>query len=209
MPDKFIRVMIVDDHSVVREGLAALIGYQADMRVVATPGDGRAAVEEFSKQHPDVTLMDLRLPVVDGVEAIIEIRGEHPDAKMIVLTTYDGDEDVYRALEAGACGYLLKDASRNELLEAIRTVHQGGRCVPPAVAARLVERAAGGPPLSPREVEILQLIAAGKSNKQIGTALHIAEGTVKTHVNNILDKLRVQDRTGAVVVALRRGIIRL
>jgi two-component system NarL family response regulator len=204
-----IRLLLADDHTVVREGFAAIIGYQPDMEVVASVGDGRQALEAFREQRPDLALLDLRMPVLGGVRAIEEIRLEFPAARIIVLTTYDGDEDVYRALQAGAMGYLLKDATTEELLRAIRTVAAGQRFVPPEIAARLVERTMAGPGLTAREVEVLGAMATGKTNKEIASQFFITEGTVKSHVNNILDKLGVRDRTEAVMEALRRGILHL
>ncbi len=179
------------------------------MEVVASVGDGRAAVESFRALRPDVALLDLRMPVLGGVQAIEEIRREFPSARIIVLTTYDGDEDVYRALQAGAAGYLLKDTTTEALLRAIRTVAAGQRYVPPEIAARLVERTMAGPGLTAREVEVLGALATGKTNKEIAAEFFITEGTVKSHVNNILDKLGVRDRTEAVMEALRRGILHL
>ncbi len=204
-----IRLLLADDHTVVRDGFAAIIGYQPDMEVVVSVGDGREAVESFRSLRPDVALLDLRMPVLGGVQAIEEIRREFPSARIIVLTTYDGDEDVYRALQAGALGYLLKDTTTEALLRAIRTVAAGQRCVPPEIAARLVERTMAGPGLTAREVEVLGALATGKTNKEIAAEFFITEGTVKSHVNNILDKLGVRDRTEAVMEALRRGILHL
>jgi two-component system NarL family response regulator len=203
-----IRILIVDDHPVVREGLAAIINRQPDMLVVAEANNGQQAIESFRQHALDVTLMDLRMPVVNGVEAITAIRKEFPDSRFIVLTTYDGDEDIFRALQAGAQGYLLKDMFREELLDAIRAVHAGRRRIPNAVATRLAERMSHTE-LTSRELEVLRLIAGGKSNKEIGAALDITEGTVKGHVNNILSKLNVSDRTQAVTTALQRGIVHL
>ena len=203
-----IRIMIVDDHPVVREGLAAIVNRQADMVVAAEAGDGRKAVDLFRKHIPDVTLMDLRLPVMSGVEAITAIRKESPSARIIVLTTYDGDEDIYRALQAGAQGYLLKDMFREELVEAIRAVHSGLRRIPTSVAAKLADRM-GASELTARELEVLKLMARGKSNRELASDLAITEGTVKGHVNNILSKLGVSDRTQAVTTALQRGIVHL
>ncbi len=203
-----IRIMVVDDHPVVREGLAAMIDRQPDMTVVAEAGNGLQAIERFDQTSPDVTLMDLRMPVMDGVQAVAAIRKQHAAARVIVLTTYDGDEDIYRALQAGAQGYLLKDMFRDELLDAIRAVHRGQRRIPSAVAGRLAERM-GGPDLTARELDVLKLIVKGKSNREIGADLAISEGTVKGHVNNILSKLAVNDRTQAVTTALQRGIIHL
>jgi two-component system NarL family response regulator len=204
-----IRILIAEDHVVVREGLAAIIDYQPDMCVAGHASNGKEAIARFSELRPDVTLMDLRMPEVGGVEAIAAIRNEFEDARIIVLTTYDGDEDIFRALEAGAQGYLLKDTPKEDLLEAIRAVNSGQRRIPAEVAARLAERVMAGRSLSPREVEVLWMIAEGKSNKEIGNALFIAEGTVKAHINNIHEKLGVGDRTQAVTVAIRRGIIHI
>jgi len=204
-----IRILIADDHPVVREGVAAMIERRPDMTVVAEAATGREAVAAYRAAQPDVVLMDLRMPEMTGVEAIGAIRGEFPGARIIVLTTYDGDEDIYRGLQAGARAYLLKDAPRDELLDAIRAVHAGQSRIPPAVAARLAERVLAGPQLTPRELEVLRGIVAGRSNKEIGAALNIGEGTVKAHVNNILGKLGVNDRTQAVTTALQRGIVHL
>ncbi|HEX8186230.1 MAG TPA: response regulator transcription factor [Blastocatellia bacterium] len=206
--DNPIRVLIVDDHFVVRMGLAALIGTQADMVVIAEAVNGRQAVESFRQHKPDITLMDLRMPEANGVEAIIEIRKQYPEARIIILTTYDGDEDIYRALQAGARGYLLKDMLRDGLLEAIRAVHAGQRRVPAEVASRLAERM-NRTDLTAREMEVLRLIVKGRSNKEIAAELGVAEGTVKIHINNILSKLGVSDRTQAATFALHRGIVHL
>lgn len=203
-----IRVLIADDHPVVRTGLALMLKYEPDMEAVAEASNGREAVELFRLHQPDVTLMDLRMPQMEGVEAIATIRAEFPAARIILLTTYDGDEDIYRGLRAGAKGYLLKDASCDELLEAIRVVHAGRSRIPPEVGAKLAERMSN-PELSDREQEVVRLMATGKSNQEIGTALGITEGTVKFHVNNILSKLQVNDRTQAVIKALKRGIASL
>jgi two-component system, NarL family, response regulator len=206
---KPIRVLLAEDHEVVRDGLAAIIDYQADMTVVGHACNGEEAVERFAELQPDITLMDLRMPGMGGAPAIEAIRKKFGDARIIVLTTYDGDENIYRALKAGARGYLLKDSGKDDLLSAIRAVHEGQSYVPPEIATRLVTRTQAGAPLTTREIEVLQLIAEGKSNKEIGAALFITEGTVKTHVNSIHEKLSVSDRTEAVIVALKRGIIHL
>lgn len=200
--------MIVDDHFVVRMGLAAIIGAYPDLVVVAECSNGRQAIDLFRKHRPDVTLMDLRMPGLGGVEATREIRKEFPSSRIIVLTTYDGDEDIYRALQAGARAYLLKDLPGDELVEAIRAVHSGKTRIPPQVASRLAERLPRSE-LTAREIEVLELIVKGKANKEIGAALSITEGTVKVHVNNILGKLGVSDRTQAATTALQRGIIHL
>jgi two-component system NarL family response regulator len=208
MPEP-IRILIADDHAVVRDGLAAMLEFQPDMTVVGHAKNGREAVERFRELKPDVALMDLAMPELDGGGAIIAIRGEFPNARILVLTTYGGDESVFRALENGAKGYLLKDCSTADLLEAIRKLHSGGAHISAHAASRLAERAMGGAALSAREIEVLNLIAAGKSNKEIGALLFISEGTVKTHVLNIHEKLGVGDRTEAVVTAIKRGILRI
>jgi two-component system NarL family response regulator len=208
MNDTRIRILLADDHAVVREGLAAMISRRADMQVVAEAENGARAVELARQHKPDVILMDLRMPQMSGVEALARIRAEQPEARVIVLTTFDGDEDIYRALQAGARAYLLKDTPRDELLEAIRAVHAGQKRLPLEVAAKLAERVTA-PELTPRELEVLRLIVAGNSNKEIGAVLSIAEGTVKIHVNNLLGKLGVADRTQAVTEALKRGIVHL
>ncbi len=203
-----IRILVVDDHHVVRQGLIALLKTVPDMNVVAEGSDGEQAVELFRQHRPEVTIMDLRMPKKSGVEAIAEIRRETPGARVIVLTTFDGDEDIYRALQAGARGYLLKDMFGEELIDAIRAVHAGKQRVPAAVAQRLAERM-GGPSLTSRELEVLKCIVAGRSNKEIGAELSISEATVKTHINNLLGKLGVTDRTQAATTALQRGIVHL
>ena len=203
-----IRIMCVDDHAIVREGLSAIISAQPDLTVIAEAGSGEEAIELYRQHRPDIVLMDLRLKGASGLDATIAIRREFPRARIIMLTTYDGDEDIYRALDAGAQGYLLKDTLRKELIEVIRAVHAGQRRVPPAVAAKLAEHLPRMP-LSAREIEILKLVAQGLRNKEVGGMLGIAEDTVKVHVKNIFDKLNVNDRTQAVTVALQRGIIHL
>lgn len=203
-----IRIMVVEDHGVVRGGLVALLKTIPDFLVVAEAGNGRDAVDQFRKHRPDITLMDLRLPEMGGVEAITQIREDTPNARIIVLTTFDGDEDIYRALQAGARGYLLKGMSADELMEAIRTVHGGGKRIPALVAERLAERM-GGPALTNRELDVLRLIVAGNSNRDIGKELSISEATVKTHINSILSKLDVNDRTQAATTAIQRGIVHL
>jgi DNA-binding NarL/FixJ family response regulator len=208
MSDNQIRVMVVDDQGVVRQGIVALINTVADMTVVAEARDGQEAVELFRSHRPDVTLMDLRMPIVSGVEAITRIRREFPNARVIVLTTFDGDEDIYRSLQAGAQGYLLKDMFFDELEDAVRKVHAGARRIPTIVAERLAERMSGSD-LTGRELEVLEQIVRGKSNKEIGTLLHISEATVKSHINNILSKLGVSDRTQAATTALQRGLVHL
>ncbi len=201
-----IRVLVADDHPVVAQGLVALLECEADITVVGQAYDGCQAVEQFHQHQPDVTLMDLRMPQMDGVAAITAICTLVDDARIIVLTTYDSDEDIYRGLRAGAKGYLLKDAEPDELLVAIRTVHSGKKYIPPDIGAKLAERLSN-PQLSDRELEVVHLMVAGNSTQEISTALSIAESTVKFHVNNILSKLGVSDRTQAIVMALKRGIV--
>lgn len=203
-----IRIMIVEDHAIVRQGLAALLGTVPDFRVVAEADSVTQAVELFHQHQPDITLMDLRLGKSMGVDAITQIRAEHPDARIIVLTTFDGDEDIYRALQAGARGYLLKGMEGDELMEAIRAVDAGRKRIPPSVAERLAERMSG-PALTSRETEVLRQIVLGSNNKEIAAALNISEATVKTHINNLLSKLGVSDRTQAATTALQRGIVHL
>jgi two-component system, NarL family, response regulator len=203
-----LRILVVDDHPVVRHGLVALIDHQPDMCVVAEAATGRAAVEQFQLLRPDVVLMDLRMPELDGVEAIIQIRAAAPQARVIVLTTYDSDEDIYRGLRAGAMGYLLKDAPAGELLGAIRAVAAGQKRIPLEVAAKLAERM-NSPELTARELEVLRLLVTGQTNKEIGATLSIAEGTVRAHLNSIFQKLDAQDRTHAVTIAIRRGLAHL
>ncbi|HWQ31465.1 MAG TPA: response regulator transcription factor [Blastocatellia bacterium] len=203
-----ISVLVVDDHQIVRQGLVALINSEPGLKVVAEAADGQQAVELFRQHRPDVTLMDLRLPGMGGVEATRTIRREFATARIIVLTTYDGDEDIYRALQAGAQGYLLKGMSFDELLAAIRTVHAGARRIPAPVAERLAERMAGQE-LTGRELQVLELIVKGRSNREISAELSISEATVKSHINSLLGKLGVSDRTQAATSALQRGIIHL
>jgi two-component system NarL family response regulator len=201
-----IRIMVVDDHHIVRQGLVALLKTTQEVQVVAEAADGQQAVEMYRKHRPDVTLMDLRLPNMNGVEAITQIRRENPAARVIVLTTFDGDEDIYRALQAGARGYLLKGTDTDALMDAIRAVHAGRSRIPPFVAERLAERM-GGPALTARELDVLKCIVRGRSNKEIASDLFISEATVKTHINSILGKLGVGDRTQAATTALQRGIV--
>lgn len=201
-----ITILVVDDHHVVRQGLVALLKTVPDMHVVAEAADGGEAVELYRRHKPDVTLMDLRLPTVGGVQAIQQIRSEFPAARIIVLTTYDGDEDIYRALQAGAKAYLLKGMSIDELISAIHAVHAGKSRIPAPIAEKLAERM-GGPELTNRELSVLQLIVRGMSNKEIASDLVISEATVKTHINSLLGKLGVTDRTQAATAALQRGIV--
>lgn len=203
-----IRIMIVEDHNIVRQGLVALLKTVPDFSVVAEAADGQEAVDGFRKHQPDITLMDLRLRKMNGVEAILKIRREFSEARIIVLTTFDGDEDIYRALQAGARGYLLKGMEGDELMSAIRTVYAGKSRIPASVAERLAERMSG-PSLTERETDVLKLIVGGNSNREIASALFISEATVKTHINSLLSKLGVTDRTQAATTALQRGIVHL
>jgi two-component system NarL family response regulator len=203
-----IRILVVEDHHIVRQGLVALLKTVPDLLVVAEASDGEKGMEAFRQYRPDVTLMDLRLPGIGGAEVVKQIRREFSDARIIVLTTFDGDEDIYRALQAGARGYMLKGMFGDELINAIRAVHAGKAWIPPVVAERLAGRVSGYA-LTARELDVLRLIVAGKSNKEIGSDLAISEATVKTHINSILGKLGVTDRTQAATTALQRGIVHL
>jgi DNA-binding NarL/FixJ family response regulator len=203
-----IRILAVDDHPLLREGIAALVNAECDMKLVAEASNGQEALERFRLHRPDVTLMDLQMPGFNGIESIIKIQSEFPNARIIVLTTYTGDVQVLRALKAGARAYILKGHVHRELLETIRAVHAGKKRIPPEVAAELADHAAEDE-LSPREIEVLRLIASGNANKLIADQLSISEETVKSHVTNILSKLGANDRTHAVTIGLRRGIIDL
>jgi DNA-binding NarL/FixJ family response regulator len=201
-----IRIMVIDDQAVVRQGFVSLIKTVPDMEIVGEGSNGQEAVDLFRQLQPDITLMDLRMPELSGAEAIRQIRREFTDARIIVLTTFDGDEDIYRAVQAGAQGYLLKDMFFEELEAAIRKVHAGSRLIPGSVAERLAARMSSSE-LTGRELEVLRHIVDGKSNKEIGNTLNISEATVKSHINNILSKLGVSDRTQAATTALQRGIV--
>lgn len=203
-----IRVFAVDDHAVVRDGIARLVATQSDMEVVAEACDGREAIEQFRKHRPDVTLMDLQMPNMCGIDAINAIRGEFPGARIVVLTTYAGDVQVMRALQAGAQGYLLKGLLRKELLDTIRAVYAGQKRLTPELAAEIAEHAMDSA-LTPREISVLKLIAGGNANKEIAVQLHISEESVKGYVKNILLKLGANDRTHAAIIGLKRGIIDL
>jgi DNA-binding NarL/FixJ family response regulator len=205
---KVIRILTVDDHALLREGIAALVDLEPDMELVAEASTGREAIEQFRRHRPDVTLMDLQMPDISGIEAIIAIRGEFHDARIVVLTTYSGDIQVVRALKAGARGYLLKGNVHTDLLETIRAVHAGQKRIPAEVAEELAGHT-GEEQLTERELGILKLIAKGKANKEIAAQLVVAEDTVKKHVGNILEKLAANDRTHAVTIGLKRGIIEL
>ncbi|HTH42065.1 MAG TPA: response regulator transcription factor [Terracidiphilus sp.] len=201
-----IRVLIVEDHTVVRQGLVALINLAEGIHVVGEAADGVEAIAQFRKLQPDITLVDLRLPKLSGVEIIQRVRSESPQARFVVLTTYDGDEDIYRALKSGAKAYLLKGMTSEELITTIREVAAGRSHIPPAIAERLAERM-GTEDLTPREADVLEQIVQGKSNKEIATELDISEATVKTHINSLLSKLGVTDRTQAATAAIRRGLV--
>jgi DNA-binding NarL/FixJ family response regulator len=203
-----IRILTVDDHPLLREGIASLVGTQPDMAIVGEASNGREAIDQFRKHRPDITLMDLRMADLNGIEAITQIHAEFADAKIIVLTTYSGDAQIFRALKAGAQGYLLKGLLRKELLETIRAVHAGKKRISPEVASQVAEYATDSA-LTAREIDILQLIAQGNANKIVADRLSISEDTVKAHVRSILSKLGANDRTHAVTIALKRGIIDL
>jgi two-component system NarL family response regulator len=206
--NKKIRIMVVDDHFVVRMGLVGSINIEADMSVEIEASNGQQAIADYRRHRPDIVLMDLKLPDMSGVEATRTIRREFPDASIIMLSTHDGEEDIYQSFQAGVRTYLLKTAAREELIHTIRAVHAGERCISPAIGARLAERMTHTE-LTSRELDVLKLIAAGKSNKEIGNVLQIAEVTVKLHVGHILMKLKANDRTQAATTALRRGILHL
>jgi two-component system NarL family response regulator len=205
---KKIRIMVVDDHFAIRMGLTGSINLEPDMIVEAEAANGSQAIEGFRRHQPDIVLMDLKLPGASGIEATAAICKEYPKAAIIMLSTHDGEEDIYRSLQAGARAYILKDAAREELMAAIRKVHSGERVISPAVGARLAERMTRAE-LTAREIEVLKLMAKGRSNKEIGSALGIAEVTVKLHVGHLLTKLNANDRTQAATTALQRGILHL
>jgi DNA-binding NarL/FixJ family response regulator len=207
-PTEVLGILCVDDHPLVRKGIAAILANEKDMKLIAEAGSGTEAVEAFRQFHPDVTLMDLRMPGMDGIETTKEIRKIDPEAKIIALTSYDGDQEIYRALEAGVRGYILKESVHTEIVRAIRVVQSGKRLMPPEVAERLSEHFPQVA-LTPREIEVLQHVAKGLGNKEIGVRLGTAAGTVKMHLQNILSKLGASDRTHAVTLAIRRGIIHI
>ena len=201
-----IRILVVDDHPVVQEGVDALVRRQADIHIVAQASNGREAIEQFRAHRPDVTLMDLQMPVMGGLDALIVLRGEFPEARIIVLTTYMGDAQVLRAIKAGACAYLLKNALHKELLDTIRAVHAGRKYISPEASCELAEHASADA-LTPAEVRVLRLIAEGNANKEIAVQLSVSEDTVKGQVRNILSKLGAKDRAHAAIIGVKRGII--
>lgn len=207
-PYNLIRILTVDDHPLLRKGIAALVNAEADLKLVAEAANGKEAIDAFRSLQPDITLMDLQMPEVDGLDAIVAIRSEFPNARIIVLTTYTGDMQVLRALKAGARAYILKGQVHKELLDTIRAVHAGQKRIPPEIAAELAEHATDES-LTEREIDVVRLIAVGNGNKQIADQLDIGEATVKSHVTNILSKLGANDRAHAVTIALKRGIIEL
>jgi DNA-binding NarL/FixJ family response regulator len=208
MPPSKIRVLCADDHRLMREGIARIVGVQPDMTIVAQASDGEQAVAQFLEYRPDVTLMDLEMPTMNGVQAIQAIRKQHADARIVVLTMYHGDEDIHRAIAAGAMGYLLKDTLPDDLIRVIREVHSGRRAIPPEIAAVLEQRASQ-PTLTFRESQVLELLATGKRNKEIAAALGISGDTASAHIKSIFQKFNVHDRTAALAEALRRGIIHI
>jgi len=208
MPTSTIRVLCADDHRLMREGIARIVGVQPDMTIVAQASDGEQAVAQFLKYRPDVTLMDLEMPTMNGMQAIQAIRSQHADARIVVLTMYHGDEDIHRAIAAGAMGYLLKDTLPDDLIRVIREVHSGRRAISPEIAAVLEQRASQ-PTLTFREGQVLELLATGKRNKEIAAALGISGDTASAHIKSIFQKFNVHDRTAALAEALRRGIIHI
>lgn len=203
-----IRILVVDDHPVVRQGIAVLVGTQPDMTLIAEASNGREAIQQFRSHRPDITIMDLQMPEMNGMDALIAIRGEFPDSKIIVLTTYAGDVQILRALKSGAQGYLLKNTFHKELVDTIRAVHAGKKALSPEASYQIAEHSTDEA-LTPAEVSVLRLIAAGNANKQIADQLSITEETVKSRVKNILSKLGAQDRTQAAMIGLKRGIIQI
>jgi two-component system NarL family response regulator len=203
-----IRVLVVDDHPVVRMGLGSMLGSQKGIKVVGMVASGGEALTSLPKVHPDVVLMDLRMPEMDGVDAIVALRAAEPNVKILVLTNYQMDEDVFNALQAGALGYLVKSAPQEDVIHAIRTVNQGKLCIPPVIAAKLAERISHSS-LSPREMEVLQFVAKGLTNTEIGSILFISDKTARNHVISLMAKLEAKDRTEAVTIAIRKGLIRV
>jgi DNA-binding NarL/FixJ family response regulator len=207
-PASEIRILVVDDHPVVRKGLGSMLNGQRGITVVGTVASGQEALSSLANTCPDVVLMDLRMPEMDGVDAIIALRSARPNIKILVLTNYQMDEDIFNALQAGALGYLVKSAPQEEIVHAIHTVHQGKRCIPPAIASKLAGRL-GHSVLSPREVEVLQFLANGLTNKEIGSMLLISDKTARNHVISLMAKLEAKGRTEAVTIAIRKGLVRV
>lgn len=208
MPEQIIRVFSVDDHPLLREGIAAIINSQPGMRLIAQASNGREAIQQYREHRPDVTLMDLRLPDMSGIDTMIAIRSEFEDAKIVMLTTFEGDVEIQRALAAGARGYVLKSLPPRELADVVRQVHAGKKRIPPEVAAHIAEHLSDEA-LTPREHDVLRLVAEGNRNREIGEKLHISEETVKVHLKHIMEKLGASDRTEAVTIAVRRGFIEI
>lgn len=203
-----IRILLADDHPSLRDGLASILHSQPDLTVVAEAGTGREAVEKAKLFKPDVMIVDLRMPDGDGIQTIKELASSHPEIKTLVLTTYDNEEDIFCALEAGARGYILKDTTRQEIIESVRQVHAGSRFLPPAIAARLADRMIR-PTLTPRELDVLRLVSRGRTNKEMAAAMFVSEETIKTHMKGLFQKLGVHDRAEAVGIALQRGLLRI
>lgn len=203
-----IRILLADDHPSLRDGLASILNSQPDLTVIAEAGTGREAVEKAKTLNPDVMIVDLRMPDGDGIQTIRELAASHPAIQSLVLTTYDNEEDIFCALEAGARGYILKDTTRQEIIEAVRQVHSGHRFLPPAVAARLADRMIR-PTLTPRELDVLRLVSRGRTNKEMAAAMFVSEETIKTHMKGLFQKLGVHDRAEAVGIALQRGLLRI
>lgn len=203
-----IRILVADDHPPVRDGLASILNAQPDLTVVAEAGTGRETVERFKVTTPDVVIVDLRMPDGDGIQTIRDLMAINPAAKTLVLTTYDTEEDIFNALEAGARGYILKDTTREEIIEAVRQIHAGNRFLPPAIASRLADRVIR-PTLTPRELDVLRLVSRGRTNKEIAVAIFVSEETVKSHMKGLFLKLNAHDRAEAVGIALQRGLLRL
>lgn len=203
-----IRILVADDHPSVRDGLASILNAQPDLTVVAEAGTGRETIEQFKLRAPDVLIVDLRMPDGDGIQTIRDLLAINPAAKALVLTTYDTEEDIFNALEAGARGYILKDTTREEIVEAVRQIHAGNRFLPPAIASRLADRVIR-PALTPRELDVLRLVSRGRTNKEIAVAIFVSEETVKSHMKGLFQKLGVHDRAEAVGIALQRGLLRL